>query len=90
LQDIIAILGIDELSEEDKLVVGRARKIQKFFSQPMFVAEVFTQRPGRYVKLKDTVDGFDALLRGEYDHIPEDAFYMVGDIADVEKAAKER
>jgi len=90
LQDIIAILGIDELSDEDKLIVSRARKIQKFFSQPMFVAEVFTQRPGKYVKLKDTIEGFDALLQGKYDHIPEDAFYMAGNIADVENAAKEK
>ena len=90
LQDIIAILGIDELSDEDKLVVSRARKIQKFFSQPMFVAEVFTQRPGRYVKLKDTIEGFDALLNGAYDHIPEDVFYMAGGISDVEEAAKKK
>lgn len=88
LQDIIAILGIDELSDEDKLIVARARKIQKFFSQPMFVAEVFTQRPGRYVKLKDTIEGFEAILSGKYDGFSEDAFYMAGNIDDVEKAAK--
>jgi len=88
LQDIIAILGIDELSDEDKQIVSRARKIQKFFSQPMFVAEVFTQRPGKYVKLEDTIDGFQAILEGKYDHVPEDAFYMVGSISDVASASK--
>ncbi len=90
LQDIIAILGIDELSDEDKLIVSRARKIQKFFSQPMFVAEVFTQRPGKYVKLKDTIDGFDAILKGGYDHVPEDSFYMVGGISDVDNESKKK
>src|SRR3989344_1883479 len=90
LQDIIAILGIDELSDDDKLIVARARKIQKFFSQPMFVAEVFTQRPGRYVKLKDTIDGFEAILAGKYDDLTEDAFYMAGNIADVEAAANKK
>jgi F-type H+-transporting ATPase subunit beta len=88
LQDIIAILGIDELSDEDKLVVSRARKIQKFFSQPMFVAEVFTAFPGRYVKIKDTIKGFKGLIEGKYDHLPEDAFYMVGTIEEAEEKAK--
>jgi F-type H+-transporting ATPase subunit beta len=88
LQDIIAILGIDELSDEDKITVARARRIQKFFSQPMFVAEVFTQRPGKYVKLEDTISGFGEILEGKYDHIPEDAFYMAGEIDDVEKTLK--
>ena len=80
LQDIIAILGIDELSEEDKLVVARARKIQRFLSQPMFVAETFTGRPGRYVTVKDTVRGFREILDGKHDALPEQAFYMVGGI----------
>ncbi|MCG7902308.1 MAG: F0F1 ATP synthase subunit beta [Candidatus Thiodiazotropha lotti] len=80
LKDIIAILGMDELSEEDKLVVQRARKIQRFLSQPFFVAEVFTGSPGKYVSLKDTVAGFKAIVEGEYDHLPEQAFYMVGGI----------
>lgn len=80
LQDIIAILGIDELSDEDKLTVTRARKIQRFLSQPMFVAEIFTGQPGKYVKIEDTVKGFKAILEGKYDSIPEQAFYMVGDI----------
>jgi F-type H+-transporting ATPase subunit beta len=89
LQDIIAILGMDELSEEDKLLVQRARKIQKFLSQPFHVAEVFTGFPGRYVKLDETVSSFKALVAGEYDHLPENAFYMVGGIEEaVEKAAK--
>lgn len=83
LQDIIAILGIDELSDEDKLVVTRARRIQKFFSQPMFVAEVFTQRPGKYVKLEDTVNGFEEILQGKYDNLSEDSFYMTGSIDEV-------
>jgi F-type H+-transporting ATPase subunit beta len=83
LRDIILILGIDELAEEDKLVVSRARKLQKFFSQPFFVAEVFTQRPGRYVKLDDTVQGFKKIIEGEMDHIPEQAFYMAGSIDEV-------
>lgn len=83
LRDIIAILGMDELSEEDKLTVIRARKIQKFFSQPFFVAEVFTGSPGKYVALKDTIKGFKAILDGECDHIPEQAFYMVGSINEV-------
>jgi F-type H+/Na+-transporting ATPase subunit beta len=80
LQDIIAILGMEELSEDDKLVVNRARKIQRFLSQPFFVAEAFTGTPGQYVRLEDTIKGFKALVDGEYDHIPEQAFYMVGGI----------
>ena len=89
LQDIIAILGMDELSEEDKLTVARARKIQRFLSQPFFVAEVFTGSPGKLVDLDDTVKGFDAICKGEYDHLPEAAFYMVGGIEEViEKAEK--
>ena len=80
LQDIIAILGMDELSEEDKLVVSRARKIQRYLSQPFFVAEVFTGSPGKYVSLKDTIRGFRGIVDGEYDHLPEQAFYMVGTI----------
>ncbi|MGB9670066.1 MAG: F0F1 ATP synthase subunit beta [Halothiobacillaceae bacterium] len=89
LKDIIAILGMDELSEEDKLIVARARKIQRFMSQPFFVAEVFTGAPGRFVSLKETLRGFKGLLEGEYDHLPEQAFYMVGGIDEaVEKAAK--
>jgi len=83
LQDIIAILGIDELSEDDKLTVSRARKIQKFLSQPFFVAEAFTGKPGRYVKLEDTIKSFKQLADGEYDEIPEQAFYMVGGIDEV-------
>ena len=89
LKDIIAILGMDELSEEDKLVVARARKMQRFLSQPFFVAEVFTGAPGKYVSLKDTIASFKAILDGEYDHIPEQAFYMCGGIDEVvEKAGK--
>ncbi len=89
LKDIIAILGMDELSEEDKLVVARARKIQRFLSQPFFVAEVFTGSPGKYVSLKDTIRGFKGIMEGEYDHLPEQAFYMVGSIEEaVEKAKK--
>jgi len=89
LQDIIAILGMDELSEEDKLTVARARKIQRFLSQPFFVAEVFTGSPGKLVDLEDTIKGFDAICKGEYDHLPEAAFYMVGGIEEViEKAEK--
>ncbi|KGQ71519.1 F0F1 ATP synthase subunit beta [Chelonobacter oris] len=83
LKDIIAILGMDELSEDDKLVVARARKIERFLSQPFFVAEVFTGSPGKYVSLKDTIAGFKGILDGEYDHIPEQAFYMVGSIDEV-------
>jgi len=89
LQDIIAILGMDELSEDDKLTVARARKIQRFLSQPFHVAEVFTGSPGKYVDLKDTISGFKGVMRGEYDELPEMAFYMVGDINEViEKAEK--
>jgi len=80
---IIAILGIDELSEDDKLIVSRARKIQRFFSQPFFVAETFTTIPGRYVPLKDTVRGFKMILDGELDDVPEQAFMMCGSIEDV-------
>ncbi len=89
LQDIIAILGMEELSEDDKLVVSRARKIQRFLSQPFFVAEAFTGTPGQYVRLEDTVKGFKEVVEGKYDHIPEQAFYMVGGIEGVlEKAEK--
>ncbi len=89
LQDIIAILGMDELSEEDKLTVARARKIQRFLSQPFFVAEVFTGSPGKLVDLDSTIKGFDAICKGEYDHLPEAAFYMVGGIEEViEKGEK--
>jgi F-type H+-transporting ATPase subunit beta len=89
LQDIIAILGMDELSEEDKLVVGRARRTERFMSQPMFVAEQFTGMPGRYVDIKDTVRGFREILEGKHDAVPEQAFYMVGTIEDaLEKAKK--
>jgi len=89
LQDIIAILGMDELSEEDKLTVARARKIQRFLSQPFFVAEVFTGTPGKLVDLESTIKGFDAICKGEYDHLPETAFYMVGTIEEaVQKAEK--
>ncbi len=89
LQDIIAILGMDELSEEDKLAVARARKIERFMSQPFFVAEVFTGSPGKLVALEDTIKGFKGLVNGEYDHLPEAAFYMVGSMDEaIEKAAK--
>ena len=88
LQDIIAILGMDELSEEDKLVVSRARKIQRFLSQPFHVAEVFTGSPGKFVELEDTIKGFKALCSGEYDHLPEAAFYMVGTMEEAEEKAK--
>ena len=88
LQDIIAILGMDELSEEDKLTVQRARKIQKFLSQPFHVAEVFTSIPGKFVQLEDTVKSFKAVVDGEYDHLPESAFYMVGGIEDAVAKAK--
>jgi len=88
LQDIIAILGIEELSEEDKQAVARARRIQRFLSQPMFVSEVFTGRPGKYVKVADTVRGFKEILEGKYDNLPEQAFYMVGGIEDVVEEAK--
>jgi F-type H+-transporting ATPase subunit beta len=88
LRDIIAILGMDELSEEDKQIVGRARKIQRFLSQPFFVAETFTGSPGKFVSLKDTIRGFQSILDGEHDALPEQAFYMVGGIEEaIEKAA---
>jgi F-type H+-transporting ATPase subunit beta len=80
LQDIIAILGLDELSEEDRLTVARARRIERFLSQPFFVAEVFTGSPGKYVKLEDTIKGFQMILSGQLDDLPEQAFYMVGNI----------
>ncbi len=88
LKDIIAILGMDELSEDDKLVVSRARKIQRFLSQPFFVAETFTGTAGKYVSLKDTIAGFKGIINGEYDHLPEQAFYMVGGIEEVAEKAK--
>ena len=88
LRDIIAILGMDELAPEDKLAVARARKIQRFLSQPFFVAEVFTGAPGKYVSLKDTISGFKAIVNGEYDHLPEQAFYMVGTIEEAVEKAK--
>ncbi|HQT01230.1 MAG: F0F1 ATP synthase subunit beta [Hydrogenophilales bacterium 16-64-46] len=88
LRDIIAILGMDELSPEDKLAVSRARKLQRFLSQPFFVAEVFTGAPGKYVSLKDTIAGFKAIVEGEYDHLPEQAFYMVGPIEEAVEKAK--
>jgi len=89
LKDIIAILGMDELSEEDKLTVSRARKIQRFLSQPFFVAEVFTGSPGKYVPLKETIEGFQGILNGDYDAVPEQAFYMVGNIEEVLAKAKD-
>ncbi|BBB14583.1 ATP synthase subunit beta [Candidatus Rickettsiella viridis] len=88
LKDIIAILGMDELSEQDKLIVMRARKVQRFLSQPFFVAEIFTGSPGKYVSLKETIRGFKAILNGEYDDVPEQAFYMVGGIDEVATKAK--
>jgi len=88
LKDIIAILGMDELSDDDKLSVVRARKIQKFLSQPFFVAEIFTGSPGKYVKLKDTINGFKGIIEGKYDDIPEQAFYMVGNIDEVIEKSK--
>jgi F-type H+-transporting ATPase subunit beta len=88
LQDIIAILGMEELSEDDKLIVSRARKIQRFLSQPFHVAEVFTGRPGRYVKVADTIKGFKAIVDGQYDDVPEQAFYMTGQIEEVEENAR--
>ncbi len=88
LKDIIAILGMDELSEEDKLIVKRARKIQRFLSQPFFVAEVFTGSPGKYVSLADTLEGFKGILNGDFDHLPEQAFYMVGSIEEAVEKAK--
>ena len=93
LQDIIAILGMDELSEEDKLTVQRARKIQRFLSQPFHVAEVFTGIPGKFVQIEDTIRSFKGVVAGDYDHLPESAFYMVGGIdeavAKAEKMAQE-
>ena len=80
LQDIIAILGMDELSEEDKLTVSRARKVQRFLSQPFFMSEVFSGKPGKFVPLNETIDGFSALLQGQGDEFPESAFYMVGNL----------
>jgi F-type H+-transporting ATPase subunit beta len=88
LQDIIAILGMDELSEEDKQVVQRARKIQRYLSQPFFVAEVFTGSPGQYVSLQESIKAFQGIVDGEYDHLPEQAFYMVGTIDEVIEKAK--
>jgi F-type H+-transporting ATPase subunit beta len=88
LQDIIAILGMDELGDDDKLIVNRARKIQRFLSQPFFVAEVFTGSPGKYVPLKETVRGFKEILEGKYDDLPEAAFYMVGNIDEAVEKAK--
>jgi F-type H+-transporting ATPase subunit beta len=89
LQDIIAILGMDDLSEEDRQVVDRARKIQKFLSQPFHVAEIFTGMKGVYVELKDTIAGFDSILKGEVDHLPEQAFYLVGTLDEAKKKAEE-
>jgi F-type H+/Na+-transporting ATPase subunit beta len=89
LQDIIAILGMDELSEEDKMTVARARKIERFLSQPFHVAEVFTGSPGKLVSIEETIKGFKGLCNGDYDHLPEQAFYMVGTIEEaIEKAEK--
>ena len=88
LKDIIAILGMDELSEEDKLIVRRARKIQRFLSQPFFVAEIFTGSPGKYASLKDTIRGFKGIINGDYDGLPEQAFYMVGTIEEAVEKAK--
>ena len=89
LQDIIAILGVEELSEEDKLIVARARKIQRFLSQPFHVAEQFTGTPGRYVKLSETIRGFREIVDGKHDDLPEQAFYMVGTLDEVQERAKE-
>jgi ATP synthase F1 beta subunit len=89
LQDIIAILGMDELSDEDKVVVQRARKVERFLSQPFFVAQVFTGRDGKYVKLEDTIRSFREVLEGKHDDLPEQAFYLQGDISDVVAAAEE-
>jgi F-type H+-transporting ATPase subunit beta len=89
LKDIIAILGMDELSEEDKSVVARARKVARFLSQPFFVAETFTGSPGKYVSLKDTIRGFKGIIEGEYDHLPEQAFYMVGSIEEAVEQGKQ-
>jgi F-type H+-transporting ATPase subunit beta len=89
LQDIIAILGMDELSDEDKTTVARARRIQRFLSQPFFVAEQFTGQPGKYISIEDTVKGFKKILDGELDHLPENAFYMVGTIEEAEERGEE-
>tara|TARA_B100000965_G_C19594022_1_gene759297 strand:+ start:189 stop:1568 length:1380 start_codon:yes stop_codon:yes gene_type:complete len=89
LKDIIAILGMDELSEDDKLAVNRARKIQRYLSQPFYVAETFTGTPGKYTSLKDTIAGFQAIVNGDMDHLPEQAFYMIGEISEAEKKAEE-
>ncbi|MDE2809550.1 MAG: F0F1 ATP synthase subunit beta, partial [Gemmatimonadota bacterium] len=89
LREIIAILGIDELSDEDKLIVSRARKIQFFLTQPMHVAEAFTGKPGEYVKIEDTIRGFKGLVDGEYDDVPELAFFLVGNIEQALEAAKD-
>jgi F-type H+-transporting ATPase subunit beta len=88
LQDIIAILGLDELSDDDKLIVARARKIQRFFSQPFFVAAQFTGLEGKYVKLEDTIRGFQEIVQGKHDDLPEQAFYMVGTIEEAIEKAK--
>ncbi|MCF6180285.1 MAG: F0F1 ATP synthase subunit beta, partial [Geopsychrobacter sp.] len=88
LQDIIAILGMDELSEEDKLIVARARKVQRFLSQPFHVAEAFTGTPGKYVELKDTIKGFQEIIEGKHDALPEQAFYLVGTIEEAIEKAK--
>jgi F-type H+-transporting ATPase subunit beta len=89
LQDIIAILGLDELSEEDRITVDRARKVQKFLSQPMFVAEIFTGQPGVFTGVEDTIASFEALVSGDLDHLPEQAFYMVGGVEEAERKAAE-
>jgi F-type H+/Na+-transporting ATPase subunit beta len=88
LQDIIAILGIEELSDEDRLTVSRARKIQRFLSQPFFVASQFTGTPGQYVPLNETIEGFDEIVKGNLDDLPEQAFYMVGNIAQAKEKAQ--
>jgi F-type H+-transporting ATPase subunit beta len=88
LQDIIAILGLDELSEDDRQTVDRARKIEKFLSQPFFVAQIFTGMPGKYVKLEDTISGFNQILAGELDSLPEQSFYLVGNIDEVKAKAE--
>jgi F-type H+-transporting ATPase subunit beta len=88
LQDIIAILGLDELSEADRQTVDRARKVEKFLSQPFFVAEIFTGMPGKYVKLEETIAGFNQILSGELDNLPEAAFYLVGNIEEVKAKAE--
>jgi F-type H+-transporting ATPase subunit beta len=89
LQDIIAILGIDELSEEDKVLVGRARRIERFLSQNMYAAEAFTGQEGSTVPIKDTIEAFDKIAKGEYDHVPEQAFFMCGGLDDLERKHKE-